>query len=686
VGHLLASMRTEVISILDRHQVLLRSALCIEQPSAALVSAPQIGDAVRHSVRGVYGSNDLLDGTGSAQIDYSRPAVPRHTLPRQTRQSTKSSAQPDGSLLDGRAIVPVAPMSAMKGPGDAGVSSQPFLRKSTMTSAASRAKTYFEGVATQSTTFGRTFEEEEDHIKKAHSKLAASRTLSEAATQGHLGALLHADRTCIGRWLEPLASALVILNVLFFGVEAEYIARQRETTEPEAFFYIHLCFTSCFVMELLTRVFVQGTGFFKDEDRGWNMFDTLIVGVSLLDFVAFIDGMKDKNFAYLRMVRVIKSIRVLRVLRILRIFRSLRLLVYSVLSTLRSLCWTMTLLVILLYMFGVVFTQATNEALINDDWEDRALRRYYGTVEDSVFTLFKSVTGGVDWEDVAKPLANLGPLWLVLFLIYLTFVLFAVLNVVTGVFCHMALESTQNDVDELTDTQRNYRKRQAQQLTSIFNLGDPDAKGWLTLQDFESLLDIVSLREYFESLEISCEDPWSLFKLLDLSGDGCIDLEEFVTGCMRLRGQAKSVDIAMLQYQLRWVTERLGKYTQFAEMNFANLNKNAASLALGPPKSSEQASSKDFSNLRGAKARGDSFCSECSAPLEKARRDNGFQSAEDWDHPIPAEREQFSDLNDEGSNDGGDSIFGGNRRARSKSLSANDHTMETLGTSSLQVV
>ena len=45
---------------------------------------------------------------------------------------------------------------------------------------------------------------------------------------------------------------------------------------------------------------------------------------------------------------------------------------------------------------------------------------------------------GVSWEEVELPLKIISPLWLFLFLFYISFSYLAVLNVVTGVFCQSA--------------------------------------------------------------------------------------------------------------------------------------------------------------------------------------------------------------------------------------------------------
>ena len=56
-----------------------------------------------------------------------------------------------------------------------------------------------------------------------------------------------------------------------------------------------------------------------------------------------------------------------------------------------------------------------------------------------------SVTGGVSWEEVLGPLKAINAFWVVLFLFYICFTHFAVLNVLTAVFCQSAIDGAQND-------------------------------------------------------------------------------------------------------------------------------------------------------------------------------------------------------------------------------------------------
>merc|ERR1712039_672860 len=57
------------------------------------------------------------------------------------------------------------------------------------------------------------------------------------------------------------------------------------------------------------------------------------------------------------------------------------------------------------------------------------------------------------------------------------------------------------------------------------------------------------LKSYVDALGISPENTRLLFRLLDTDESGRIDLEEFCDGCLRLQGEAKSVDVHAMMYQ-----------------------------------------------------------------------------------------------------------------------------------------
>merc|ERR1712176_1623498 len=77
----------------------------------------------------------------------------------------------------------------------------------------------------------------------------------------------------------------------------------------------------------------------------------------------------------------------------------------------------------------------------------------------------------------------------------------------------------------------------------------------ITFAEFEAHFRDEEARAFFESLEIEMGMVFDVFNLLDTDGGGTIDINEFVDGCLKLRGNARALDIARLEC----LTKRLEK-------------------------------------------------------------------------------------------------------------------------------
>jgi len=76
------------------------------------------------------------------------------------------------------------------------------------------------------------------------------------------------------------------------------------------------------------------------------------------------------------------------------------------------------------YVFAIFFTDVTNEysrTHSTDDGNVLLLRTYFRDVEQSVLTLFQSITGGLDWGQVADDLHEFSRGWGYLYIFYVAF-------------------------------------------------------------------------------------------------------------------------------------------------------------------------------------------------------------------------------------------------------------------------
>ncbi|CAE7401709.1 CACNA1I [Symbiodinium pilosum] len=176
-----------------------------------------------------------------------------------------------------------------------------------------------------------------------------------------------------------------------------------------------------------------------------------------------------------------------------------------------------------------------------------------------------SIAGGVSWEQVLVPLKAIALPWVLLFLFYMFFTYFAVLNVITGVFCQTAIDSAQNDHATVIHSILANKQAHLEKVRDLFNKLGAENTGGITYLMFEEKITSPEVKEYFESLGLDVWDAWSFFKMLDLDDSGAVDIEEFLMGCLRVRGNAKAIDIGKIIHDQTWQIKEQGKFQTYVE-------------------------------------------------------------------------------------------------------------------------
>jgi len=305
--------------------------------------------------------------------------------------------------------------------------------------------------------------------------------------------------------------------------------------------------------------------------------DFIIVVVSLIDMcvraLTFSDRSQGGGITVLRLGRFLRIVRIMRVIRLVRVFRSLRVLIHSILGTLRSLFWALVLLAMFLYTFALVFTQAVSDHLADasDGLQRTALIEFhFGSLTRSMLTLFQAITGGNAWGDLSEIISDIHPGYVALLIIFITFSLFAVLNVMTGHFCQRAIESAAIDHSEVLEEQVANKQDYINKLTKLFE-ELTDGQEAFTLDAFEKHIRDERFQSFLESLEIEVQDAWTMFKLLDSSGNLVVTIDTFIDGCLKIRGFAKQVGLKELMYETRWMMNELTKFMTSTAVTFIEI-------------------------------------------------------------------------------------------------------------------
>jgi len=373
--------------------------------------------------------------------------------------------------------------------------------------------------------------------------------------------------------------ALAILaNSIFIGCQAEVLSHYPDNPFSSEFLIISYLFTVYFTLELILRAAVFGLrDFFIDSDqKGWNIFDCLVVCTALFEAVVGLflanSPREAESISILRMLRIIRILRLMRIIRVFRFFRELRMMVTSIVGCVKSLMWAVVLLLVMLYMFGVFFTQGVTSYCIEHDKcasaEFEKHLSFYGSVPRSIYTLYKAMSGGVDWGDPAEPLSDVGGIYVLFYIFFITFATIAIMNIVTGVFVEVAMTAAQSDRDAMIQDKAFKKEMYVKSMQDIFHEIDDDGDGIVTLDELERNIKDPRLKVYLEALDLDVSDITTLHRLCDLDGEGNVDIDDFVSGCSRVKGEASAMDVAMMKYALNC---ELISLRELVELRFTEL-------------------------------------------------------------------------------------------------------------------
>jgi voltage-gated sodium channel len=240
---------------------------------------------------------------------------------------------------------------------------------------------------------------------------------------------------------ERVIMSLIIANAVILGLETSKSAMASSGRLLEILDHIIL---AVFVIEIAARIAVHRWAFFRDP---WSVFDFLVIGIALVPAT--------ETFSVLR------SLRVLRVLRLITVVPTLRRVVAGLLAALPGMGSIVLLISLIYYVFAVMATK-----LFGDDNPN-----LFGTLGDSLWTLFTVMTLEGWTNDVAKPVMEKHPHAWWFFVIFIIVTTFMVLNLFIGVVVNaMQAEAVKADAAEREAEREMIQEEAAPILTEVKGL------------------------------------------------------------------------------------------------------------------------------------------------------------------------------------------------------------------------
>jgi len=405
-------------------------------------------------------------------------------------------------------------------------------------------------------------------------------------------------RFASGSYWVLLCIALIILSTVIVAIETELstthavgLALSEEGTvrpPPEfndsLFKTIERVVLGWMIFEVLVNAWAQRRGFIFGRDWQWNAFDVTVIVVSLI--ALFLEAM---SFSFLRVTRIARLFRmgkILRIFRIVRFMRAVRNMLVSISGSVLHLFSALTVMCIFMFVTSLVLMQGVASdiskvppeppsgarvlaSLFDNAAEQTRIQEIatlYGNLPRSMMTLFLTISGGLEWSKAAGPLVKLGAFYGVIWTAYVAFMVFGMLNVLTGIFVEQAMAAMVNDKDNMIQTALEERESLIQTIRNVFKDSDIDGSGYVTQQEMDVLLENPELQAYIKAIGIDSTEAKGLFVLLDDDASGTVCIDEFVTGFLRLKGGAKAVDMVTLMFENRKIFKKLNKVVQEVRM------------------------------------------------------------------------------------------------------------------------
>ena len=217
------------------------------------------------------------------------------------------------------------------------------------------------------------------------------------------------------RYFQHFITFLIILNGVTLGMatSGEIMASYGQLIDG-----LDNLVVALFTIEILMRIYVHRSRFFKDP---WSLFDFFVVSISLIPTS---DGLS-----------ILRVLRVLRLFRLLTIVPQMRLIISAILSVIPGMASVSLVLMLFFYVFAIISTNLFSATF----------PQWFGTLGESMYTLFQIMTLESWSMGIARPVLEVHPNAWIFFVVYILIVTFIMVNLFIGLVVDAIFTIKDND-------------------------------------------------------------------------------------------------------------------------------------------------------------------------------------------------------------------------------------------------
>eukprot|EP00435_Cladocopium_sp_Y103_P068582 s151_g31.t1 len=360
---------------------------------------------------------------------------------------------------------------------------------------------------------------------------------------------------------ELIFAIIIFVNTILMAVQVQYrglnvghflkyhsVEVPASDAWPHAepiFFGLEMCFGVIFTAEILMKIIALDISFIYDP---WNILDFLVVLAWFVDTIA--QGLLPLDPLMLRLLRLVKLFRMLRLVRTIQGFDSLYVMITAIRGSVAALFWSTMLLLLVLTTVSLFLQTMMEPYISSSEEESRRLEvyMYFGTFSKAMVSLCEMTLAS--WPTPSRILTeNVSEVWIFFVLSFQLLVGFSVMKVIMGVFLQITFYVASND-DVIMMSQKERAVRvHTKKMEALFEAADENGNGRLDQDEFEGILQDPACVAWLSAmgLEASLMSSKDLYKLLCAEGTDDLSANELCTGVAELKGNATSLNMALLQ-------------------------------------------------------------------------------------------------------------------------------------------
>jgi len=234
-------------------------------------------------------------------------------------------------------------------------------------------------------------------------------------------------------------------------------------------------------------------------------------------------------------------------------FDSLHLMLVALRGSMEVLLWSVVLLVVVQMVLALLVQRILHDMYFLDERftleERQAVYEYFGTFSRAMLTMFEMTLA--NWPPVCRLMTEFITEWWILFaLAHKLTIGFAVVGVINGVFMQETVKAASSDNNIMLRQKMRDMQKHERKMMQLFEEADKSGDGFLDLEEFRAIVSHEQVRVWLSSMELDTSDVDNLYHLLK-DGNDDISRERLVAGVAKLKGSARSIDLAMLKQDMK---------------------------------------------------------------------------------------------------------------------------------------